>query len=629
MPRENSFSDSDGRSLTPDLEDEHDMIGQSPSASPSTTQAKPDFDNFKQNDRFHSLEVSATPTMIMSSAGGNGVLSEEPESTVPPKIQETVSAPSANPPRAMTNASTTPSRPGAGIERFRASARKIIQMHRGSSAIAGTFGVGAEPGVDPRKSAAFIQYGHIRAKCQIEVIDYSSVRSSFGKFENKGFLEYLADPKASTRDAWVKVRWINVAGISWDVISALALKHDIHPLALEDVIHGRLKSRSKSDYYLKHLFIRILRHTLMPEDATGVQFETVAPAITNLPRSQSPSPLDDDETDDEKTLGGSKFNTRRGRDDLEEGQNVQEKPHRGRTTSTLRMRNQVANALTIEDLKRGERVNVATLPFFIFLCRDGTVISLSPRDDSDFTAPIVARLRQRDTGLRATADPSMLVQSLLDLIVDKALEVVDEYQQKILKLEHQVLIRPNMKTVRYLHILSGDLSMHKRTLEPIKTLVYGLRRYDVDRCAALMDGSDIAKVRGYMSHKSKIYLADVHDHIDHVINSMDMFTSISENLINYTFNMASYEMNETMRRLTFVTIIFLPLTLLTGYFGMNFTAFWSINNNSDLFFWEIAIPMMIVVIFLFMYSDLGRMVRFLKKRWNARKVKKSVKHKQL
>jgi len=218
-----------------------------------------------------------------------------------------------------------------------------------------------------------------------------------------------------------------------------------------------------------------------------------------------------------------------------------------------------------------------------------------------------------------------LVQGLLDLIVDKTLEMIDEYQQKILKLEHQVLIRSNMKTVRYLHILSGDLTMHKRTLDPIKTLIYGLRRYDVDRCAALMNGTRAADVKGYMSHKSKIYLADVHDHIDHVLNSMDMFASISENLINYTFNMASYEMNETMRRLTYVTIIFLPLTLLTGYFGMNFTKFWSIHNNSDIFFWEIGIPMIIVVTFLFMYSDLGRMAHFLEKRWNSRKVLKTVK----
>lgn len=88
------------------------------------------------------------------------------------------------------------------------------------------------------------------------------------------------------------------------------------------------------------------------------------------------------------------------------------------------------------------------------------------------------------------------------------------------------------------HIISGDLTLHKRTLDPIKTLVYGLRRYDVDRCAALVtsSGLNVSKVEGFMSHKSKIYLADVHDHMDYVITSLDMFSSISENLINYTFN---------------------------------------------------------------------------------------------
>lgn len=60
------------------------------------------------------------------------------------------------------------------------------------------------------------------------------------------------------------------------------------------------------------------------------------------------------------------------------------------------------------------------------------------------------------------------------------------------------------------HILSGDLTLHKRTLEPIKTLVYGLRRYDVDRCAALLDSAQAkATVEGFMSHKSKIYLVSM------------------------------------------------------------------------------------------------------------------------
>ena len=57
------------------------------------------------------------------------------------------------------------------------------------------------------------------------------------------------------------------------------------------------------------------------------------------------------------------------------------------------------------------------------------------------------------------------------------------------------------------HILQGDLILHKRTLEPIKTVIYGLRRYDIDRVLALREHHDpTAKVEGYMSHKSKIYL---------------------------------------------------------------------------------------------------------------------------
>jgi len=241
-------------------------------------------------------------------------------------------------------------------------------------------------------------------------------------------------------------------------------------------------------------------------------------------------------------------------------------------------------------------------------------------------------LRQRDTGLRITADASLLIQSLLDLIVDQALEVIDEYQNSILKLEHDILIKPKMKSVRQLHILSGDLTLHKRTLDPIKTLVYGLRRYDVDRCAALISssGADVDKVQGFMSHKAKIYLADVHDHIDYILVSMDMFASITENLINYTFNMASYDMNEVMRRLTLATIIFLPLTLLTGYFGMNFDIdhFWSIRTHGDVFFWWIAIPMTLSVTLMFLWSDLVRAIHFVEKKVRVREVEKAVKKKQ-
>ena len=114
--------------------------------------------------------------------------------------------------------------------------------------------------------------------------------------------------------------------------------------------------------------------------------------------------------------------------------------------------------------------------------------------------------------------------------MDQALEVVEQYQGTILKLERDVLVRPNMKTVTArtwvyatvishthraaVHMLQGDLNMHKRTLEPIKTLVYGLRRYDVDRAAAILANEGkvwdaAARPVGFMSEKSKTYLVSL------------------------------------------------------------------------------------------------------------------------
>lgn len=68
-----------------------------------------------------------------------------------------------------------------------------------------------------------------------------------------------------------------------------------------------------------------------------------------------------------------------------------------------------------------------------------------------------------------------------------------------------------------------------------------MRRYDVDRVAALYDLTEQEgkKTEGFMSHKAKIYLADVHDHMEYILTSIEMFAGIAENLINYSFNVSS------------------------------------------------------------------------------------------
>ncbi|KAJ7511880.1 hypothetical protein B0H11DRAFT_1953501 [Mycena galericulata] len=452
------------------------------------------------------------------------------------------------------------------IDKFRLTVNKVMAMKR-STTVLSSFGAGAEPGIDPRRASMEMQYHGVKQDCFIEVVDYSAVSCSVLNMRNAEFVDWCASPN-SKRKAWAKVRWVNIAGISWDVIKALSLKHELHPLALEDVLHMRPDNLSKADYFTHHLFLRILCHDVVDESSPVARPTYVSEEL-------------------------------------------------GQAESKNAIHQRKIEEAKLDALKQGT-LKVAVTPMFIFLYRDGTVITITQAASPEMTLPISLRLRRPDTILRTSADPSMLVQSLLSLVVDKAVQVIDAYHDQISEIEHQILLTPKPSTVRKLHIVSGDLVLHKRTLNPIKTLVYGLRRYDVDRCAALIDDSDPATkgqpIVGFMSHKSKIYLADVFDHTEYILSTLDMIAGIGESLTDYSFNMASYSMNDTMRMLTMITIICLPLTFVSGYFGMNFDVQPWVQDWSDVLFWIIALPLVLVISPLFVIPDIKRMFHYIQTR---------------
>lgn len=65
------------------------------------------------------------------------------------------------------------------------------------------------------------------------------------KFNNDTLEPFLKDPQPK----WVKCRWINVNGLSWDVIQVLGRHKNLHKLAIEDIMNTR--NRTKAEWYAR------------------------------------------------------------------------------------------------------------------------------------------------------------------------------------------------------------------------------------------------------------------------------------------------------------------------------------------------------------------------------------------
>ncbi|ODN86323.1 hypothetical protein L198_07342 [Cryptococcus wingfieldii CBS 7118] len=94
---------------------------------------------------------------------------------------------------------------------------------------------------------------------------------------------------------------------------------------------------------------------------------------------------------------------------------------------------------------------------------------------------------------------------------------------------------------------------------------------------------------GFFSPLTKVYIEDVIDHLEIVVGSLEQFVSTCDHLTDYVFNVLSFQTNASMERLSIVTVVFLPLTFIASYFGMNFTHFAQIEGPVS-YFWKVAIP---------------------------------------
>lgn len=213
----------------------------------------------------------------------------------------------------------------------------------------------------------------------------------------------------------------------------------------------------------------------------------------------------------------------------------------------------------------------------------------------DDVLPDVDRVWQRvGQDARYLADgPDHLYYALADEIILGYLRHIEAIDETIEAFEDAVFDRPTPETLEGVFALKRGLLQLRRVVGPQREVFNKLARDDLRM----------------IDKKDRIYFRDVYDHLVrlHDINESmrDQVTGVLEIYLSVINN----RMNEIMKTLTLIATIFMPITFLVGFFGMNYF------EPPPLFGGWTSLPSFALTMFILACTPLGFVIWFRRRKW--------------
>ncbi len=198
------------------------------------------------------------------------------------------------------------------------------------------------------------------------------------------------------------------------------------------------------------------------------------------------------------------------------------------------------------------------------------------------------KLIQKDYRLSQNG-PDFLCHAILDALVDDYMPIIDKMESDVEWLEDSVLEKPKSETLQCLLSLKHNIMSLRRIIAPQREVMNRLSRNEFSQ----------------IDRQSLIYFRDIYDHLVRIQDLTDIIRDIVSGALDIYLNSTSLRLNEIMKALTIVSTVFLPLSFITGAFGMNFQ--YIPGASAKLGFYITGLILLIL--------GIGMLLYFKKRRW--------------
>jgi magnesium transporter len=186
--------------------------------------------------------------------------------------------------------------------------------------------------------------------------------------------------------------------------------------------------------------------------------------------------------------------------------------------------------------------------------------------------------------------PVALFHRIVDAMVDHYRPEVEKLEAALNDIEDEVFEHPHQELIRSILDQKRDVASLRRVTTPQRDVVGRLaRREFVD-----------------ISSEMALRFRDVHDHLVRLNDEASMFQDRITGILDAHLSNVSNRLNQVMKVLTVLTTVFMPLTLLSGLWGMNIPLPRFPGGDADQFWWLTGIMLVIA---------LGMLGLFRRMRW--------------